>query len=247
MITFQLIHVVVKEDMKSTTTPLLPDSEELNDACTTPRFGKGNKFYGVPLSDAVSANSPRFANKLSKNIPFEKLDLTSDANDDEHDEGDCIVHHYKRQVRADRRMLMVLYQELNEERSASAVAANNSMAMITRLQAEKASIEMEALQYHRMMEEQAEYDQEAIQILKDMLIQKEKDINSMEIELESYRNKYGVIKKGESDDKFKTETSQLSGMLNDLENLIESSTRGGNHDNKDRGSCTSISFSFSYR
>ncbi|PWA61329.1 hypothetical protein CTI12_AA372920 [Artemisia annua] len=226
---------VVKEDMKSTTTPLLPDSEELNDACTTPRFGKGNKFYGVPLSDSVSANSPRFANKLSKKIPFEKLDLTSDTNDDGHDEGDCIVHHYKRQVRADRRMLMVLYQELNEERSASAVAANNSMAMITRLQAEKASIEMEALQYHRMMEEQAEYDQEAIQILKDMLIQKEKDINSMEIELESYRNKYGVIKKGESDDKFKTETSQLSGMLNDLENLIESSTRGGNHDNKDRG------------
>ena len=247
MITFQLIHVVVKEDMKSTTTPLLPDSEELNDACTTPRFGKGNKFYGVPLSDSVSANSPRFANKLSKKTPFEKLDLTSDTNDDGHDEGDCIVHHYKRQVRADRRMLMVLYQELNEERSASAVAANNSMAMITRLQAEKASIEMEALQYHRMMEEQAEYDQEAIQILKDMLIQKEKDINNMEIELESYRNKYGVIKKGKSDDKFKTETSQLSGMLNDLENLIESSTRGGNHDNKDRGSYTSISFSFSYR
>jgi hypothetical protein len=47
----------------------------------------------------------------------------------------------------------------------SAVAANNVMAMITRLQAEKAVVQMEALQYQRMMEEQAEYDQDAIHIL----------------------------------------------------------------------------------
>ena len=39
------------------------------------------------------------------------------------------------------------------------------MAMITRLQAEKAVVQMEALQYQRMMEEQAEYDQDAIHIL----------------------------------------------------------------------------------
>ncbi|GKA75083.1 probable myosin-binding protein 6 [Tanacetum coccineum] len=41
---------------------------------------------------------------------------------------------------------------------ASAVAANNAMAMITRLKGEKAVVQMEALQYQRMMEEQAEYD-----------------------------------------------------------------------------------------
>ncbi|KAK6926045.1 GTD-binding domain [Dillenia turbinata] len=42
------------------------------------------------------------------------------------------------------------------ERSASAIAANNTNAMITRLQAEKAAVQMEALQYQRMMEEQAD-------------------------------------------------------------------------------------------
>jgi len=49
--------------------------------------------------------------------------------------------------------------ELEEERSAAAIAANQMMAMINRLQEEKAAIQMEALQYQRMMEEQSEYDQ----------------------------------------------------------------------------------------
>nr|XP_043639568.1 probable myosin-binding protein 5 [Erigeron canadensis] len=251
---------IVKDDVKSTATALLADSEELNDEfCITPRFGKGNKFFGVPLADSVTVNSPRFARKLSKKFPMEKPELVSDPSDDIPVEGDSILHHLKRQVRADRRMLTVLYQELNEERNASAIAANNSMAMITRLQAEKASIEMEALQYQRMMEEQAEYDQEAIQILKDMLIQKEKDIKIMELELENYRERYGPIKKhsryesiGEDDERyqeikrlqemkeakrlnFETQRSQLSIMLNDLENLIQSSSDAGDHEDKHRG------------
>ncbi|KAK6123440.1 hypothetical protein DH2020_042822 [Rehmannia glutinosa] len=100
-----------------------------------------------------------------------------------------------RQVRLDRRSLMALYMELDEERSASAVAANNAMAMITRLQAEKAAVQMEALQYQRMMEEQAEYDQEALQVMKDLLFKREEDIKALESELETYREKYGHIKK----------------------------------------------------
>ena len=48
------------------------------------------------------------------------------------------------------------------ERSASTIAANQTMAMITRLQEEKAAMQMEAPQYQRMMEEQSEYDQEAL-------------------------------------------------------------------------------------
>ena len=47
----------------------------------------------------------------------------------------------------------MLYAELEEERSAAAIAANQMMAMINRLQEEKAAIQMEALQYQRMMEE----------------------------------------------------------------------------------------------
>ncbi|KAK6935619.1 GTD-binding domain [Dillenia turbinata] len=83
-----------------------------------------------------------------------------------------------RQVRLDCKSLITLYLELDEERSASAVTANNAMTMIIRLQAEKAAVQMEALQYQRMMEEQAEYDQEALQVLKDLLAKQEEEIFS---------------------------------------------------------------------
>ncbi|KAJ9567974.1 hypothetical protein OSB04_003940 [Centaurea solstitialis] len=183
----------IREDMKSATAPLLQDHEEGHDeSCKTPGCGKVNKFLALPLADAI-ANSPRFA---KKKIP----DFITDNTEDGSADGDSVIHHLKRQLRADKRLLMTLYQELNEERNASAVAANQSMAMITRLQAEKASIEMEALQYQRMMEEQAEYDQDAIQVLKDMLVQKEKDIKAMEAELEAYKEKYGEIDKEEMDE-----------------------------------------------
>jgi hypothetical protein len=99
----------------------------------------------------------------------------------------------------DRKSLIALYMELDEERSASAVAANNAMAMITRLQAEKAAVQMEALQYQRMMEEQAEYDQEALQVMKDVILKREEEIKALESELEAYREKYGTIKKIGSD------------------------------------------------
>ncbi|KAL8215960.1 hypothetical protein R6Q57_022797 [Mikania cordata] len=242
-----------KEDTKPTTSfaALLPDPEELTEeSLKTPSYGKGNKFFGVPLADSAVANSPRFTSKLTKKFPKEKPDLVPELTDETPVEGDSTLQVLKRQVRSDKRMLMVLYQELNAERNASAVAANNSMAMITRLQAEKASIEMEALQYQRMMEEQAEYDDEAIQILKDMLIQKEKDIKVMESQLQTFREKYGDIKRKESDEfvgdgyyqkiesekkisDFENQRYQISGMLNNLENLI--SNDGDDHEDKDRG------------
>ncbi|GMH21673.1 hypothetical protein Nepgr_023515 [Nepenthes gracilis] len=49
--------------------------------------------------------------------------------------------------------------ELEEERNAAAIAANQTMAMIKWLREEKATMQMEALHYQRMMEEQAKYDQ----------------------------------------------------------------------------------------
>ena len=87
--------------------------------------------------------------------------------------------------------------ELEAERNAAAIAANQTMAMITRLQEEKAAIKMEAVQYQRMMEEQAEYDQEALQLLNELVIKREKEKQELENELEVYREKvldYEVIK-----------------------------------------------------
>ncbi|KAG6514542.1 myosin-binding protein 2-like isoform X1 [Zingiber officinale] len=95
----------------------------------------------------------------------------------------------KAALQAERKALSALYAELEEERSAAAIAANQTMAMITRLQEEKAAMQMEALQYQRMMEEQSEYDQEALQLLNELMIKKEKENQELEKDLEMYRKK----------------------------------------------------------
>ncbi|KAJ9188025.1 hypothetical protein P3X46_003426 [Hevea brasiliensis] len=102
-------------------------------------------------------------------------------------EGENIVDRLNRQIEYDRRCINALYKELDEERSAAAIAANQAMAMITRLQEEKAALHMEALQYLRMMEEQAEHDVEALEKANDLLAEKEKDIQDLEADLEFFR------------------------------------------------------------
>ncbi|XVF32437.1 hypothetical protein REPUB_Repub17cG0082900 [Reevesia pubescens] len=102
-------------------------------------------------------------------------------------EGENLVDRLKRQVEYDRKCMNALYKELEEERSASTIAANQAMAMITRLQEEKAALRMEALQYLRMMEEQAEYDVDALEKANDLIAEKEKELQDLEAELEYYR------------------------------------------------------------
>ncbi|XVE85436.1 hypothetical protein DITRI_Ditri17bG0091000 [Diplodiscus trichospermus] len=104
-------------------------------------------------------------------------------------DGVLTVEKLKSALKAEQNALNDLYTELEEERSASAVAANQTMAMINRLQEEKAAMQMEALQYQRMMEEQSEYDQEALQILNELMVKREKEKVELEKELEIYRRR----------------------------------------------------------
>ncbi|KAF3324405.1 Myosin-binding protein 1 [Carex littledalei] len=106
-------------------------------------------------------------------------------------EGESTVDRLKRQIDLDRKSISLLYKELEEERSASAIAANQAMAMMTRLQEEKAAMQMEALQYQRVMEEQAEYDQEALQKCNEIISQKQKYIEELEADLAIYREQPG--------------------------------------------------------
>ncbi|XP_062216151.1 myosin-binding protein 2-like isoform X2 [Phragmites australis] len=92
-------------------------------------------------------------------------------------------------LQAERKALGALYAELEEERNAAAIATNQTMAMINRLQEEKAAMQMEALQYQRMMEEQSEYDQEALQLLNELVTKREREKQELERELELYRQK----------------------------------------------------------
>ncbi|GAV80910.1 Zein-binding domain-containing protein [Cephalotus follicularis] len=151
---------------------------------------------GQGIVSSLSNTSPRVqghGNDLQINGPA-MIERTGSAGLESLDgssvseiEGESIVDRLKRQVEYNRRCMNDLYKELEEERSASAVATNQAMAMITRLQEEKAALHMEALQYLRMMEEQAEYDVEALEKANDLLADKEKEIQDLEAELEYYR------------------------------------------------------------
>ncbi|KAI9126239.1 hypothetical protein K1719_002660 [Acacia pycnantha] len=121
----------------------------------------------------------------------ESLDGSSTISDIE--PGELTVEKLKSVLKAERMALSSVYAELEEERSASAVAANQTMAMINRLQEEKAAVQMEALQYQRMMEEQSEYDQEALQLLNDLMVKREKEKQDLEREVETYRKKVQEI------------------------------------------------------
>ncbi|XP_072972083.1 myosin-binding protein 3-like isoform X1 [Typha angustifolia] len=99
------------------------------------------------------------------------------------------IDQLKSALKSERKALSALYAELEEERSAAAIAANQTMAMITRLQEEKAAMQMEALQYQRMMDEQSEYDQEALHLMNELMVKREKEKQVLEKELDAYRQK----------------------------------------------------------
>ncbi|KAG6432095.1 hypothetical protein SASPL_103668 [Salvia splendens] len=80
-----------------------------------------------------------------------------------------------------------LYIELEKERSAAASAADEAMAMILRLQKDKASVEMEARQYQRVIEEKSAYDGEEMDIVQEILMRREKEKLVLEREVEAYR------------------------------------------------------------
>lgn len=80
-----------------------------------------------------------------------------------------------------------LYVELEKERAAAAIAADEAMAMISRLQKDKGSMETETRQYQRMIEEKFAYDEEEIEILKEILIRRERENHFLEKEIEIYR------------------------------------------------------------
>ncbi|KAL6883625.1 hypothetical protein ACP4OV_011039 [Aristida adscensionis] len=102
-------------------------------------------------------------------------------------EGESSIDNVKKQLDLNKQAMSALYKELDEERSASAIAASQAMAMINKLHEEKAAMQMEALQYLRMMEEQADHDHQAIQDLHDLLTDREKELLDMDAELENCR------------------------------------------------------------
>lgn len=130
---------------------------------------------------------------LQKTTSLERSESGSESGDGfilSEIEGESMVDRLQRQVEHDQKALKDLYKELEEERNAAAIAANEAMAMINRLQEEKAALHMKASQHLRMMEEQAEYDMEALERANDLLVEKDKETQDLEAQLEQYRKMY---------------------------------------------------------
>lgn len=76
-------------------------------------------------------------------------------------------------------LLKKLYIELEEEREASATAADEALSMILRLQVEKSEEKMEAVQYKKLTEEKMRHNEESMAILEEIIHQQETEITSL--------------------------------------------------------------------
>lgn len=88
-----------------------------------------------------------------------------------------------------------LCAELEEERAASSSAASEAMAMILRLQREKAEVQMEARQFKRFAEEKMAHDQQELLILEDLVYKREQALQALTCQLRAYRHRllsYGI-------------------------------------------------------
>ncbi|KAI3915602.1 hypothetical protein MKX01_015427 [Papaver californicum] len=144
-------------------------------------------------------NTERGASSAGESVYDVKRELGLDGNDAH---SVRILEHALEEEHAAR---IALYRELEEERSAAASAADEAMAMILRLQEEKASIEMEARQYQRMIEEKSAYDAEEMAILKEILVRREREKHFLEKEVEAYRKNMGLRDEHSEGDLFSME------------------------------------------
>ncbi|MQL79045.1 hypothetical protein Taro_011480 [Colocasia esculenta] len=87
-----------------------------------------------------------------------------------------------------------LYVELEQEREASATAANEALSMILRLQGEKAAEKMEACQYRRMAEEKIHHTEESLAIFEEILYQKDTEITFLKFQLQDFEIELPVNK-----------------------------------------------------
>ena len=118
-----------------------------------------------------------------------------DVNSDQYAKDQELLH----ALQSERETMAALYSELEEERNSSATAASEALAMISRLQEEKAAVQMEARQFQRMVMEKAMYDQEAIEVLKEILAKREEERMALEEEMRLYRDRLEALLMEERD------------------------------------------------
>eukprot|EP00249_Psilotum_nudum_P024330 c29157_g1_i1 orf=283-2916(-) len=155
----------------------------------SPQGKEEQVLQGVVLEQNIS--------RSSSDCDETSMDVHSKRKDVEHSdatpysgqlflEGWYDADELRQALKAEQEALNAVYLELEQERNASEIAANEAMAMISRLQKEKAILQMEARHFERMSEERATHDQEAIAVLKDILMKREAEKLALEKEVELY-------------------------------------------------------------
>ncbi|KAM0000842.1 putative GTD-binding domain-containing protein [Helianthus debilis subsp. tardiflorus] len=110
-----------------------------------------------------------------------------------------------------------LISDLEEERYASASAANEAMSMILKLQREKAEVEMEARQFKQFSEEKMAHDQQELMALEELLYRREQSIQSLTCEVQAYKYRmisFGLMEaEADGENRFLTRENSLATNL----------------------------------
>lgn len=143
-------------------------------------------------------NGGLLASDKVKCVSDEELDDEKEYEQESYDEEKVLdVLSLRKMVKVERCRANAARLELEKERMAAATAAEETMAMILRLQNEKSLVEMEANQYKRLAEEKQLHDQEVIQSLQWLVLQHESEGSILEDQLKSCSEKSKLFGKGD--------------------------------------------------
>ncbi|KAK8599698.1 hypothetical protein V6N13_060478 [Hibiscus sabdariffa] len=160
-----------------------------------------DRLVGLNFSASVGCNLGTLASTTSVNSEDGKESLKEIGLLKRHspsfeiDESQCsgdrnVIRFLEQALDEEHAGCTALFFELEKERIAASTAADEAMAMILRLQEEKASLEMEAKQYLRMIEEKTAFDAEEMNILKEILLRREREKLFLEKEVEAYKQMF---------------------------------------------------------
>ncbi|BFG41299.1 hypothetical protein CerSpe_275730 [Prunus speciosa] len=174
-------------------------SEVRNGFCSKRGFDEVHAPKSLENSQPLNADGLAFSKKIKAKVAAEDEadDVDDDAAADEDDDGDgdeeesiCCnedgefdVLALRKSVKIERRKTNEARAELEKERMAAASAAEETMAMILRLQNEKSCIEIQANQYRRMAEQKQQYDEEVIQSLQWIIMKHESERSLLQEQL----------------------------------------------------------------
>lgn len=174
------------------------------------------------LSFLVSSNSStkEIANSNGDVKAKEVLEEDNEEEEcyDEDEEFDVMT--LRKLVKIERQRANAANAELEKERMAAASAAEETMAMILRLQSEKSSIEMQANQYRRLAEQKQQYDQHVIRSLQWIVMKHESNRSLLEDQLRLCGQKLKPYMKGD-------EVDERDQGIDASMNLLNSTTKDG--------------------